>query len=763
KLNHKSNLTFSYAVEVALRRLENSLREPYWDVTNEALTEHQSINDGLMGCATLFLLLQNKTCHLDQSHQQQQCLRSMYDRYLKRLFITSEWTKTISDVKINDIQENYSRYISVIADQLFQTVQRRNFLQFIDEEFLKNENETVSGFVLINEVLFSKTKKEDIEQNLIQMGIMKTLNHLNDDTWKLNYFIWILCCMVKQDNVSLETLKYYFTSKQLATLSSNTVDLEQNNIESLNEIDLLIFLIFCSYQILHVKDGVNPYHLYTLQLCSKEQANWWSIANINHEHVETDKSLTTDVQQSFSDGLSIIRLNGDQHNLPPLPIILKTARLLLTTAQILNSKQAHRTSWSYQQYANRYLSVAKSIMNTWPKKTMEFSNKTSNVKNHQLFTFLNKNLIDEMKNTNELLEQCNDLQRNIVSIEPEEEYQPRTSSPTSIKNENSFMQSIISPVVETKVNEDVTDANKEEKNNSFIPPISEMKIEEKHDTVTDDQTTRSSINETGEEDNEQVQSCSLPFVDLIFNHMADVNQWINKFCKSNELIQYDINTIRDRLEKLNRVTYDMVYSNVKKIQNFPTPFDAQPFTQPKHDEQQHVNLTTDYSQKVQLQDNFNALNQCQIQTNQMLADLTQHTNSNKNVSSYMSSIITENPFSYTSALQQLPMFSQPPQTSISSNIPLSTFPDEQIQQQKLTDEIYDYPDEYDYGEDNEDDYVVEEEPTDDNSKISNQVDEDDEENYSDYSDTDDDSFNADIINCMTDLKQRQMMNKPKAR
>jgi hypothetical protein len=35
-----------------------------------------------------------------------------------------------------------------------------------------------------------------------------------------------------------------------------------------------------------------------------------------------------------------------------------------------------------------------------------------------------------------------------------------------------------------------------------------------------------------------------PFVDMIFSHMNGVNQWINRFCISNEGIQNDINTIR---------------------------------------------------------------------------------------------------------------------------------------------------------------------------------------------------------------------------
>ena len=35
-----------------------------------------------------------------------------------------------------------------------------------------------------------------------------------------------------------------------------------------------------------------------------------------------------------------------------------------------------------------------------------------------------------------------------------------------------------------------------------------------------------------------------PIVDMLFSHMNGVNQWINRFCISNEGIQNDINTIR---------------------------------------------------------------------------------------------------------------------------------------------------------------------------------------------------------------------------
>ena len=35
-----------------------------------------------------------------------------------------------------------------------------------------------------------------------------------------------------------------------------------------------------------------------------------------------------------------------------------------------------------------------------------------------------------------------------------------------------------------------------------------------------------------------------PIVDMLFSHMNGVNQWINRYCISNEGIQNDINAIR---------------------------------------------------------------------------------------------------------------------------------------------------------------------------------------------------------------------------
>jgi hypothetical protein len=37
-----------------------------------------------------------------------------------------------------------------------------------------------------------------------------------------------------------------------------------------------------------------------------------------------------------------------------------------------------------------------------------------------------------------------------------------------------------------------------------------------------------------------------PYVNLIFSHMNEVNQWINKFCADSEAIQNDLHTIRVR-------------------------------------------------------------------------------------------------------------------------------------------------------------------------------------------------------------------------
>jgi hypothetical protein len=61
---------------------------------------------------------------------------------------------------------------------------------------------------------------------------------------------------------------------------------------------------------------------------------------------------------------------------------------------------------------------------------------------------------------------------------------------------------------------------------------------------------------------DEVSESPLPsYVNLIFSHMNEVNQWINQFCADTEAIQNDIYTIRTSLDKINRITSQMMYSN----------------------------------------------------------------------------------------------------------------------------------------------------------------------------------------------------------
>ena len=50
-----------------------------------------------------------------------------------------------------------------------------------------------------------------------------------------------------------------------------------------------------------------------------------------------------------------------------------------------------------------------------------------------------------------------------------------------------------------------------------------------------------------------------PYVDLIFSHMNEVNQWINQFCADTHAIQNDIQTIRVRLLSLSSVHCDFLF------------------------------------------------------------------------------------------------------------------------------------------------------------------------------------------------------------
>jgi hypothetical protein len=49
-----------------------------------------------------------------------------------------------------------------------------------------------------------------------------------------------------------------------------------------------------------------------------------------------------------------------------------------------------------------------------------------------------------------------------------------------------------------------------------------------------------------EEEEDESEATLPPYVNLIFSHMNEVNQWINQFCADTQTIQNDIFTIRVR-------------------------------------------------------------------------------------------------------------------------------------------------------------------------------------------------------------------------
>ncbi|CAF4707239.1 unnamed protein product [Rotaria sp. Silwood1] len=128
--NLPTTTIFYYAIDVGLRRLENSLYEAYWDITEDALHDlsqflfnssidkdvegylyeakcqllmysaisiikmntirRRSIHDAKMACATICLLLleRSKPYKISSTiNEYSSCMRIMHGRYLKRIFI----------------------------------------------------------------------------------------------------------------------------------------------------------------------------------------------------------------------------------------------------------------------------------------------------------------------------------------------------------------------------------------------------------------------------------------------------------------------------------------------------------------------------------------------------------------------------------------------------------------------------------------------------------------------------------------------------
>ncbi|CAF1301336.1 unnamed protein product [Rotaria sordida] len=599
---------FYYAIDVGFRRLESSLYETYWDTTADALNDlsdflfnttsstdidpylieakcqllmyasiaiiklhtirRRSINEAKMSCATICLLLLEQSKSYETlliKNQYSSCIHSMRLRYLKRIFIIGQWLSTLSKVQFNDIQSNHEQYIQTMIDHLFPSVSLRDKINgFIDNCLLNstnNENDfpdnetTTSGFVFIRR--FPKFNEKTIEKHsdLMHMGLVNTLNQLNkNNTRKLICCIWTLCCMIESDRVSLGVLNRCITREHF---SIAPIDFEQKpiTIESLNERDVIVFLLLCAQQNVHLygeDSTLHPYLLYSIShLCTQNQKNWWQTA--------IEQTSCSD----FIDHLATIRLDDERFNqYPPKIILLETAKILFKTAQTEYGQHSNHSALLYEQYAIQYFQTAKTNI-----KTKEMNDLFKNTHNKSFFFYPQK-MINETKEENkklieQLIEECKKLSRHCDELQllPEPK-SPRASSPT--KEETDFhISTLLSPVhveIEEKSSLNVDST-------VFVTPTlnksCDVYVQTSDEIVSPPITTIPTV----EENLETSTSPLPPFVDMLFSHINGVNQWINRFYTGHEGIQNDISTIRDRLEKLNRATSQMIFSNVTMFQS----------------------------------------------------------------------------------------------------------------------------------------------------------------------------------------------------
>ncbi|CAF1132040.1 unnamed protein product [Rotaria sordida] len=599
---------FYYAIDVGFRRLESSLYETYWDTTADALNDlsdflfnttsstdidpylieakcqllmyasiaiiklhtirRRSINEAKMSCATICLLLLEQSKSYETlliKNQYSSCIHSMRLRYLKRIFIIGQWLSTLSKAQFNDIQSNHEQYIQTMIDHLFPSVSLRDKINgFIDNCLLNstnNENDfpdnetTTSGFVFIRR--FPKFNEKTIEKHsdLMHMGLVNTLNQLNkNNTRKLICCIWTLCCMIESDRVSLGVLNRCITREHF---SIAPIDFEQKpiTIESLNERDVIVFLLLCAQQNVHLygeDSTLHPYLLYSIShLCTQNQKNWWQTA--------IEQTSCSD----FIDHLATIRLDDERFNqYPPKIILLETAKILFKTAQTEYGQHSNHSALLYEQYAIQYFQTAKTNI-----KTKEMNDLFKNTHNKSFFFYPQK-MINETKEENkklieQLIEECKKLSRHCDELQllPEPK-SPRASSPT--KEETDFhISTLLSPVhveIEEKSSLNVDSA-------VFVTPTlnksCDVYVQTSDEIVSPPITTMPTV-----EENLEISTSPLPpFVDMLFSHINGVNQWINRFYTGHEGIQNDISTIRDRLEKLNRATSQMIFSNVTMFQS----------------------------------------------------------------------------------------------------------------------------------------------------------------------------------------------------
>ncbi|CAF4938812.1 unnamed protein product, partial [Rotaria sp. Silwood1] len=375
---------------------------------------------------------------------------------------------------------------------------------------------------------------------------------------KLICYIWTLCCMIESNRISLEIIS---SSTIREHFSLSPIDFEQKPIkfESLNERDVIVFLLLCAQQniYLHNSDStLHPYLLFSLShLCTQQQKNWWQTA------------MEQTSWNEFIDHLATIRLNNErisQH--PPKQVILETARILLKSAQNLYEQHAKRAGSSYEQYGIRYLQIAKTNQNN--QGLSDSINKTNiqGNKHDKLFFFYSQKTINaNQKYIEALIEECEKLVEKCDELKVLPEPQPpRTSSPAEEQQKDIEISAVLSPVA----------VEKEEPKHSEVidstlfatpPSIKTRDVDVQTYIPSPSRSPSPPIVTTASiEEIIEPSEPPLPFyAEMIFSHMNGVNQWINQFCLEHEIMQNDINIIRDRLEKINRVTSQMMFSNMK--------------------------------------------------------------------------------------------------------------------------------------------------------------------------------------------------------
>ncbi|CAF3366585.1 unnamed protein product [Rotaria socialis] len=598
---------FYYAIDVGFRRLENSLYESYWDETADALHDltqflfsqssdndtdgylyeakcqllmysaiaiikmntirRRSIHDAKMACATLFLLLleRSKSYELPSIvNESSSCTRSMHRRYLKRIFIIVQSLSTLSKIQLNDMQTNFERYTVLLVNQLYPTDHLQEKINnFIDKNLFGNnldDDSASSDFVFIRQFPIFNEDSIDKYNDLMNMCLVSTFDQFKTNfARKLICYIWTLCCMIESNRVSLGMIR---CSAICEHFSQASIDFEQKPIqsESLNELDVIVFLLLCAQQNVHIHVGdstLHPYLLFSLShLCTHQQKRWWQTAMEKTQWNE------------FNDHLATIRLYDErtfQH--PPMFVILETALILLKSAQHLYEQCAKRVASSYEQYGLRYLQVAKRSPHN--QRLSDSLNRTITHGNKQdklFFFYSQKTTGTEQSKIEELIEKCEKLVQKCDELKllPEQE-PPRTSSPTEEQQQDINISAALSPVAVEKTerkNLEITDST------LFATPPTH-KATRDVDVQTFIQSPSPSppppiVPVVPIEETIETSEPPLPaYVNMIFSHMNGVNQWINRFCLDSEIIQNDINIIRDRLEKINRVTTQMMFSNMK--------------------------------------------------------------------------------------------------------------------------------------------------------------------------------------------------------